>query len=187
VFSVNSYSQKQEEAKRESHEANMTLRLANEQIEAIHGHAEGDYPAECCGILLGRADGDLKQVTEVAALANLRHDPARAQELLPLDDPGRETERNRFLIDPKEQLRAEKDARARGLDVIGYYHSHPDHPARPSVYDRDHAWPWYSYVIVAVEAGKARDTASWVLRDDRSAFEPESMECGETRHREAAS
>jgi proteasome lid subunit RPN8/RPN11 len=154
----------------------MALKLEAGQIEAIHRHAEADYPAECCGILLGHAEGDLKQVTEVAALSNLRHDPTRAQELLPLDDPGRETERNRFLIDPKEQLRAEKDARARGLAVLGYYHSHPDHPARPSVYDRDHGWPWYSYVIVAVEAGEARDTTSWVLKGDRSAFEPEILE-----------
>ena len=165
----------------------MALKLEAGQSEAIHRHAESDYPAECCGILLGSAAGDSKQVTEVVALANLRHDPARAQELLPLDDLARETERNRFLIDPKEQLRAEKDARARGLDVLGYYHSHPDHPARPSVYDRDHAWPWYSYVIVAVESGRAKDTRSWVLKDDRSAFEPESIDCGEARHREAAS
>jgi proteasome lid subunit RPN8/RPN11 len=155
----------------------MSLKLEARQVEAIHRHAEADYPAECCGILLGHAEGDVKHVVELAALANLRHDPARAQELLPLDDPGRETERNRFLIDPKEQLRVEKDARARGLTVLGYYHSHPDHPARPSAYDRDHAWPWYSYVIVAVEAGGAGETKSWVLTDDRSAFEPESLEC----------
>jgi len=156
----------------------MALKIQAGQIESIRRHAEADYPAECCGILLGRAQGDVKQVVEVAALTNLRHDPARAQEVLPLDDLGRETERNRFLIDPKEQLRAEKDARARGLAALGYYHSHPDHPARPSQYDRDHAWPWYSYVIVAVEAGRASDTRSWVLRDDRSAFEPESVEWG---------
>jgi len=156
----------------------MALKLESMQIEAMHRHAEADYPAECCGILLGHAEGDVKRVVEVAALANLRHDPARAQELLPLDNPSCETERNRFLIDPREQLRAEKDARVRGLTAIGYYHSHPDHPARPSLYDRDHAWPWYSYVIVAVEAGRVSDTKSWVLRDDRSAFEPESVECG---------
>jgi proteasome lid subunit RPN8/RPN11 len=165
----------------------MALKLEAGQTEAIHRHAEADYPAECCGILLGHAEGDSKQVLEVVALVNLRHDPARAQELLPLDDPDRETDRNRFLIDPKEQLRAEKDARARGLAVVGYYHSHPDHPARPSVYDREHAWPWYSYVIVAVEAGKAGHTTSWVLRDDRSAFEPEGIARGEARVREAVS
>jgi proteasome lid subunit RPN8/RPN11 len=60
--------------------------------------------------------------------------------------------------------------------VVGYYHSHPDHPARPSGYDRDHAWPWYSYVIVSVEAGSARDTRSWVLDDDRATFQPENLE-----------
>lgn len=128
----------------------------------IHRHAEADYPAECCGILLGHADAASKDIVDVAPIANLRRDPARAQDVIPLEDPGRESERNRFLIDPKEQLRVEKDARARGLTVVGYYHSHPDHPARPSGYDRDHAWPWYSYVIVSVEAGSARDTQSWV-------------------------
>jgi proteasome lid subunit RPN8/RPN11 len=109
-------------------------------------------------------------------LKNLRHDPSRAQEFLPVNDPGRETERNRFLIHPLEQLRVEKDARARGLDVLGYYHSHPDHPARPSNYDREHAWPWYSYVIISVERGSPRDLTSWVLAEDRSAFAPEHVE-----------
>ena len=142
----------------------------------MHRHAEADYPAECCGILVGRAEGDLKDVVEVAPIPNLRLDPARAEGLVPLEDPGRESERNRFLIDPREQLRVEKDARARGLTVIGYYHSHPDHPARPSGYDRDHAWPWYSYVIVSVEAGKARDTRSWVLNDDRADFALEVLD-----------
>ncbi|HEV2382242.1 MAG TPA: M67 family metallopeptidase [Terriglobia bacterium] len=154
----------------------MTLRLQSGQLEMIHRHAEADYPAECCGILLGRADAASKDIVDVAPIANLRRDPARAQDVIPLEDPNRESERNRFLIDPKEQLRVEKDARARGLTVVGYYHSHPDHPARPSGYDRDHAWPWYSYVIVSVEAGRARDTQSWVLDDDRAAFQPENLE-----------
>jgi proteasome lid subunit RPN8/RPN11 len=156
----------------------MALRLQSAHLESIHRHAEADYPAECCGILIGHADGDSKDVVDIAPMANLRLDPARAQDVIPLDDPSRESERNRFLIDPKEQLRAEKDARARGLTVVGYYHSHPDHPARPSGYDRDHAWPWYSYVIVSVEAGKARDTRSWVLDDDRASFQPEILEVG---------
>lgn len=142
----------------------------------MHRHAEADYPAECCGILLGLADGGSKVITEIAPVANLRFDPALAQDVIPLDNPNIESERNRFLIDPKEQLRVEKEARARGLTVVGYYHSHPDHPARPSGYDRDHAWPWYSYVIVSVEAGKARDTRSWVLDDDRANFQPEILE-----------
>ena len=154
----------------------MALKIQSGQLEAIHRHAEADYPAECCGILLGRAEEGSKDVFEVARVANLRLDRERAEQVIPLDDPGRESERNRFLIDPREQLRVEKDARARGLAVLGYYHSHPDHPARPSAYDREHAWPWYSYIIVSVEAGAARETRSWVLSDDRGSFEPETLE-----------
>ncbi len=127
-------------------------------------------------MLLGRADGDHKDVSEVVALRNLRQDPEAAQALLPLDSPGVESERNRFLIDPRDQIRVEKDARARSLDVVGYYHSHPDHPARPSNYDREHAWPWYSYVIISVDRGEPKDVNSWVLRDDRSQFDREDVE-----------
>ena len=154
----------------------MVLRITQAQTESIRGHGVRDYPSECCGALLGKAEGETKQVLEVVALKNLRHDPGHAQELLPVDDLARETERNRFLIDPLEQLRMEKDARSRGLDVLGYYHSHPDHPARPSVYDREHAWPWYSYIIVAVERGVAKDLTCWVLAEDGGVFNPESVE-----------
>jgi proteasome lid subunit RPN8/RPN11 len=154
----------------------MALRIGNSQLEAIHRHGAEDYPNECCGVLLGKADGASKEVSEVVPLRNLRHDPARAQELLPVDDPGSETERNRFLIDPLEQLRVEKDARARGLDVLGYYHSHPDHPARPSNYDREHAWPSYSYVILSLERGEPKELTCWRLAEDRSVFNPEQVE-----------
>ena len=151
------------------------LKLTSQHVDAIRRHGEQGYPAESCGMLLGHADGQLRAVTEVVPLKNLRHDPERAQELLPLAEPGRESERNRFLIDPREQLRVEKDARARRLDVLGYYHSHPDHPARPSEYDREHAWPWYSYVILSVEQGTARDLNSWVLTEDRSGFDRQAV------------
>lgn len=153
----------------------MGLRLNPAQVQVVRDHGARDYPNECCGVLLGTAD-DCKEVREVQPLRNLRHDAARAQELLPLDDPGRETERNRFLIDPKEQIRVEKEARQRGLDVLGYYHSHPDHPARPSNYDREHAWPWYSYMILSVIQGEPKDLTCWVLSDDRSQFSPEAVE-----------
>ena len=154
----------------------MALRLTASHLESVRQHAARDYPSECCGVLLGSASGAEKEVVEVVALKNLRHDPTRSQELLPVDDPGRETERNRFLIDPLDQLRVEKGARERGLDVLGYYHSHPDHPARPSNYDRDHAWPWYSYVIIAVDQGVPKELTSWVLREDRSVFDNERIE-----------
>ncbi len=153
----------------------MAIQLNAQQLQSIRSHAEREYPNECCGVLLGRADGAVKEVSEVVPLKNLRLDSARAQELLPLEDPGRESEKNRFLIDPLEQMMVEKDARSRELDVLGYYHSHPDHPARPSIYDRDHAWPWYSYIILSVERGKAAEMTSWVLSEDRAHFDPELM------------
>ncbi len=154
----------------------MALKLNSILLEQIRQHGMRDYPNECCGILLGRASDNAKDVTEAIPLPNLRIDGSAAQEILPVDDPARETERNRFLIDPRDQLRVEKEARARGLEVMGYYHSHPDHPAHPSNYDRDHAWPWYSYVIISVWAGSAKETTSWVLTGDRSRFEPEVIE-----------
>jgi proteasome lid subunit RPN8/RPN11 len=153
----------------------MGLKLAQQHLESIRAHGARDYPNECCGILFGNAEDNSKNVVEVVPLPNLRLDPARAQEVLPLEAPGRESERNRFLIDPMEQLKAEKEARKRGLDVVGYYHSHPDHPARPSEYDRAHAWPWYSYVIVSVERGEPKALTSWVLSEDRSQFDEEAI------------
>jgi proteasome lid subunit RPN8/RPN11 len=157
----------------------MALNLNSRHIKLIREHGARDYPNECCGILLGHAEGEQKRVCEVIALKNLRQEPEKAQELIPVDSPERESERNRFLIDPLEQLQVEKDARARGLEVLGYYHSHPDHPARPSDYDREHAWPWYSYVILAVEAGEPKELTSWILADDRSRFDPEQLESTE--------
>ncbi len=77
---------------------------------------------------------------------------------------------HRFSIDPAQQLAVEKSAEKDGKAVLGYYHSHPDHPARPSEYDREHAWPYYSYVIVAIENGVAKDMTSWVLDDQTETF-----------------
>jgi len=151
----------------------MVLKLSQQQIEAIRHHGAQEYPNECCGVLLGHAEG--KQVMEVIPLKNLRKEPEKAQELLPLNSLESESERNRFLIDPPEQLRVVKDARARGLDVLGYYHSHPDHPARPSSYDRELAWPSYSYVILSVRRGEPQEMTSWVLTDDGSRFDQEQV------------
>jgi proteasome lid subunit RPN8/RPN11 len=154
----------------------MALKLGRGHVEEIRRHGARDYPNECCGVLLGLSEEDEKEVREVVPLHNLRRDPERAQKILPLDEPEKESERNRFLIDPLEQLRVEKDARARGLEVVGYYHSHPDHPPRPSQYDREHAWPWYSYVVVSVVQGQASHVTCWSLTEDRSRFEAEPME-----------
>jgi len=156
----------------------MVLSIKEAQLQAIRQHGAREYPNECCGVILGQVNGARKVAGEIVPLKNLRNDPVRAQELLPLVDPAKETERNRFLIDPLDQLRIEKDARGRGLEVLGYYHSHPDHPARPSVYDREHGWPWYSYIIVSVEQGIAKDLTCWVLAEDGGMFLPEAVEVG---------
>ena len=92
-----------------------------------------------------------------------------------LDNHRDDSPRNRFLVFPEDVLRVEKAARQRNLDVLGWYHSHPDAPARPSEFDRQHAWPWYSYVIVSVEAGEPRRMASWRLTDDRERFDAEEI------------
>lgn len=154
----------------------MALKLSNEQVDAIRRSAAEGYPNECCGVLLGVGQDGVKEVRQVRSLPNLRGKSERAEELLPLAAPGSESERNRFLIDPNDLRRVEKEARSLGLDTVGFFHSHPDHPARPSGYDRDHAFPWYSYVIIAVEAGKPGQYTSWVLRDDRTQFDEEHLE-----------
>jgi len=137
------------------------IRIAPDLLGAIHAHAGATYPEECCGALLGRA-GDERIVTAVVPIDNAREDERR----------------RRFLVTPDDYRRVEGEAARRGLDLLGFYHSHPDHPARPSEYDREHALPWHSYVIVAVAAGRAGDTTSWVLSDDRAHFEAEALATG---------
>ncbi len=154
----------------------MGLKLDQKHLDAIRRHGAKDYPAECCGVLLGLDAEGVKRVRDVVPLKNLRHDRMRAEALLPLGAPERESERNRFLIDRAEIRRVEEAARSRGLDIVGYYHSHPDHPARPSDYDREHAWPWLSYVIIRVQAGEPCEHSSWVLADDRLSFRSEEVE-----------
>ncbi len=137
------------------------LVLTTEQEAAIRAHGEADYPYECCGLLLGTFAADGRKTTaEVMPISNAREESAK---------------RNRFLITPQELMRGERYARSRQLDIIGFYHSHPDHPAVPSGYDLDHALPVYSYVIVAVAQGCAGDVQSWELEADRSRFNPESI------------
>ena len=123
--------------------------------DAIRSHGRETYPHECCGALLGR-DG-----TTVEALR--------------LPNTTEEGPRRRFMVRPADYLAAERHAASRGLDLLGFYHSHPDHPARPSQYDLDHAWPVFHYVIVSVRDGESMEMTSWRLRDDRSAFDEEPL------------
>jgi len=142
-----------------------TLWISGQLAEKIRAHSAETYPHECCGALLGR-DGDVahpEAVREVLAL-------------FPLVNRRDDSPRNRFSVTAEDVLEADKTAQAQGLQVIGWYHSHPDHPARPSQYDQDHAWPWYSYIIVSVQNGAPQDMTSWRLNDDRRAFSPEDIE-----------
>ena len=132
-----------------------SLQLTPEVADTIRAHGVETYPHECCGALVGR-DGE---VTSTVALPNITN----------------EGPRRRFRVSDTDYLRVERAADAAGAELLGFYHSHPDHPARPSQYDLDHALPNFSYIIVSVLAGVAEDMRSWKLRDDRSAFDEEAV------------
>ena len=134
--------------------------------EAIRAHGHETYPHECCGALIG-SDG---VVAEILALPNTTE----------------EGPRRRFLVRPSDYREAERRASELGAELLGFYHSHPDHPARPSQYDLDHAWPNFAYIIVAVAAGVAGDMTVWFLKDDRSSFEEGSLHHGENSHPDTA-
>lgn len=146
------------------------LSISAELAEKIRGHGVETYPHECCGALLGRDAGGAEND------ATAEKQPAReVLALLPLVNRRDDSPRNRFSVTPEDVILADETARQRGLDVIGWYHSHPDHPARPSQYDQDHAWPWYSYIIVSVHSGAPKDMTSWRLKDDRSEYVEEKI------------
>jgi proteasome lid subunit RPN8/RPN11 len=134
--------------------------VTEEQLGAMRAHGEQDYPFECCGLMLGRFDDGVKRVLETYPISNARAEEAK---------------RNRFLIRPEELMRGEKYAREKKLDVVGFYHSHPDDVAVPSQYDLEHAWPTYSYIVMSVEKARAVDLRSWEMESDRSRFNQEEM------------
>jgi len=133
----------------------VSLTLVSGIADAIRAHGVETYPNECCGALIG-CDG---VVTATYALPNTTE----------------EGPRRRFLVRPDDYRQAEKRAGELSGDLLGFYHSHPDHPARPSQYDLDHAWPSFSYIIVSVRSGVPEDMTSWRLSEDRSAFEAENL------------
>ncbi len=137
----------------------MSLRLADELLSRIHAHGEQAYPEEGAGFLLG-SDGEERVVTDLIPLSNAREDAAR---------------RNRYLFTPEDYLKAEVEADRLGLSLIGVFHSHPDHPNRPSEYDREWAQPYFSYVITSVRSGAALESRSWRLAEDRSEFQEEQI------------
>jgi proteasome lid subunit RPN8/RPN11 len=140
-------------------ESRGVLVLTGDLAERIRAHGVEMYPNECCGALLG-ADGE---------------EGREVRELFPLANRSEDSPRSRFSITADDFRAAEGAARERGLELVGWYHSHPDHPALPSEYDREHAWPWYSYVIVSVAEREPKQMTSWRLADDRARFTPEEV------------
>ena len=138
----------------------MTLHLRRAHANEIRAHGRAGYPHEVCGALLGTEVEGVKIVHELSRFENARVDSSH----------------NRFLIEPRDLLRAQRAAATRGLEVIGIYHSHPDVAARPSQFDREHAWTWYSYVIVSVREGKPEEIASWVVPEESAPFAAEAIE-----------
>ena len=136
----------------------MAIALGPGVDEAIRNHGIEAYPNECCGALIGR-DG---VVNEAYGLPNTTE----------------EGPRRRFMVRPNDYRDAEKRASELKLALLGFYHTHPDHPARPSQYDLDHAWPFFSYVILSVQQGVPTDMTSWRLREDRTAFTEETLTDG---------
>jgi proteasome lid subunit RPN8/RPN11 len=135
----------------------MTIRVSGALIEEMRREGELAYPAECCGVLAGRS-GPIKEVLRLQPMPNRRP-----------DDP------HRYLIS-SEDLRATTAELGPDVEVLGFYHSHPDHPAAPSAYDLEHAWPWYSYIILRVDRGRSSELTSWILADDRSTMRAESLD-----------
>jgi len=134
----------------------ISLTVSKELLDQIHAHGEEAYPEEGAGFLIGSAG----KVENILPLDNAREDGAR---------------HNRFLITPEDYLKAELTADNLGQSLIGVFHSHPDHPNRPSEYDREWAQPFFSYIITTVNEGKAIESRSWRLLEDRSRFEEEEI------------
>jgi len=129
-------------------------------IDAIRRHGEETFPDECCGALIGPRAGEVDEAFPIVNTTSLE-------------------KKRRFLVGPAEYRAAEARADARGAQLLGFYHSHPDHPAIPSAFDREHALPNLSYVIVSVRDGSAAEARSWRLRADRSGYDEERLDSGE--------
>lgn len=142
----------------------MILKLPQNVLDKINANGEQAYPEEGAGLLLGIIEDDARQVRAILPLSNAREDSAR---------------HNRYLITPQDMLRGEQEAMRLGLDILGIFHSHPDHPDQPSEFDREWAMPWFSYLITSVQDGEAVASRSWRLVEDRSKFVEESLLIGD--------
>jgi proteasome lid subunit RPN8/RPN11 len=138
----------------------MIIKIPTDIMERIRKNGEESYPEEGAGLLLGLDENSIRAVKEILVLDNAWEDGAR---------------HNRYLITAEDMLQGEKEAANQDLSIIGIFHSHPDHPNLPSEYDREFAVPWYSYLITSIHNGKAGESRSWRLLDDRSGYKPEEI------------
>lgn len=138
----------------------VTLEIPAAMLARIHTHGEASYPEEGAGLLLGTVDGDSRRVLDVLILPNTWEESAR---------------RSRYEFSPQDLLYAHEEAERRELEVVGVFHSHPDHPGTPSEFDRERALPWLSYVVISVRRGCAVDSRAWRLTGDGSCFEEERL------------
>ncbi len=148
----------------------MTLRMPVDLLNEIHAHGEASYPEEGAGLLLGSREGDARSVEAVLALENTFEESQRGR---------------RYLIDPQAMIEAEQAADAQGRTILAVFHSHPDHPARPSDYDLRMALPWFVYLITRVERGEARESRAWRLTEDREGFEEVRLQIDRTEEEAA--
>jgi proteasome lid subunit RPN8/RPN11 len=144
------------------------ITLNHTALHRIKIHAMQAYPEECCGALLGIDDSGRKTVCDVLEIKNALG----------------EDRSHRYLVTPQDYKQAEERATKAGVSIVGFYHSHPDHPAEPSQFDLEHAMPWWSYVVVSVESKLPTVMRSWLLKDDRTRFSEEKLEIsdGEFKH-----
>ena len=138
------------------------LTIPEAVLRELEAHVQAAYPDEGAGLLLGAATSDGKQVLAILALDNRWEGAEHAK-------------RHRYLLTPQDMLWGEQEAARRGLDVVGVFHSHPDHPAEPSGFDREWALPWYSYIITTVAQGRAGQSRAWLLHEDRSGYAEEPI------------
>lgn len=138
----------------------MTLKIPADILAQVRAHGEAAYPEEGAGFLLGSVAADDRSIISILPAENSREQAAR---------------HNRYQLGPEQFRQAEETAARLGLELLGVFHSHPDHPAQPSEFDRQWALPWFSYVITSVEQGRAVDSRSWRLTEDRGAFVEEAI------------
>ncbi len=135
------------------------IRITNDSVRRIEEHGERNYPEECCGIMLG-INNEVTPIVEA---------------VVELENEQGENRRRRFFVTPAQYIRAERLAKERKMELLGFYHSHPDHPAIPSAYDTEHALPWFTYIIVSVMHGEPKNMTAWVLSETRERFEERSL------------